>query len=90
MFVRFAPIAAARAVMLDLTERLVAQSIRAISRRAARADSFEAWRFLDESATGAAILPHTREATLHSGCVCTILTTKERNPRRCGIAVTPR
>jgi hypothetical protein len=48
--------------MLDLTERLVAQSIRAISRKAARADSFEAWRFLDESATAAAALPHTREA----------------------------
>jgi hypothetical protein len=48
--------------MLDLTERLVAQSIRAISRRAARADSFEAWRFLDESATAAAALPYTREA----------------------------
>jgi hypothetical protein len=56
------PIAAARAILLDLTERLVARSIRAISRRAARADSFEAWRFLDESATAAAALAHTREA----------------------------
>ena len=46
--------------MLDLTERLVVQSIRAISRSPARADSFEAWRFLDKSATTAAALPlHT-------------------------------
>jgi hypothetical protein len=44
----------------------LAQSIRAISRREARADSFEAWRLLDESATAAAALPytHTREAYL--------------------------
>ena len=48
--------------MLDLTERLVVQSIRAISRSPARADSFEAWRFLDESATTAAALPYTRQA----------------------------
>ncbi|MEH2553622.1 hypothetical protein V1286_001151 [Bradyrhizobium algeriense] len=49
--------------MLDLTERLVAQSIHAISRRASTpADSFEAWSFLDEPATAAAALPHTREA----------------------------
>ncbi|ANW00185.1 hypothetical protein LMTR13_08360 [Bradyrhizobium icense] len=55
----------ARPIMLDLTERLAAQSIHAISRRAATpADSFEAWRFLDESATAAAALPHTREAYL--------------------------
>ena len=42
----------------------LAQSIRAIGRRAARADSFEAWRLLDESATAAAALPYTREAYL--------------------------
>jgi len=40
----------------------LAQSIRAMSRRAGRADSFEAWRLLDESATAAAALPYTREA----------------------------
>ena len=58
-------------------------------RQQSRADSFETWRLLDESAPVAA-LPLHANLTHHSSCVCTILTTSERNPRWCGIAVTPR